>query len=65
MCNETCLGLFINESMPKVHMSFYADDVAMVNAAIGRLQRRLNVMSEFSSKYGLSINMYKIKCYDF
>ena len=57
MCNDACPGLFINESMPSVHMPLYADDVAMVNDTISRL----NLMSEFCSKYCLSINMSKTK----
>ena len=46
-CNDACPGLFINESMPNVLMLLDADGVAMVNDAIGRLQRQLNVMDEW------------------
>jgi len=47
MFNDACPALFINESMPNVLMLLDADGVAMVNDAIGRLQRQLNVMDEW------------------
>jgi len=37
-CNDACPGLFINESMLKVHILAYTNDVAIVNDTIGRLQ---------------------------
>jgi len=59
MYNDTCPGVLINESMPNIHMLLDADDVALVTDTIGRLQHQLNVMSEFCSKYYLSVDMSK------
>ena len=43
-CNIAgCNGLFANEMYPNVHMLMYADDIAIFNDSIGRLQRQLNV----------------------
>jgi len=42
--DDTCPSLFINESMPNVHMLLYADEVAMVKDTIG-------VKVEVCSKY--------------
>ena len=47
-----------NESMPNEYMLLYADGVAMVDDTIGRLQRQLNIISEFL-KCDLNIKMYK------
>jgi len=57
MSNDTPTGLFINKSMPNVHMLLRVNDVVMANDQIGRLQHQLRVVSELCSKYGLGINM--------
>ena len=49
-CNIAgCNGLFVNEMYPNVHtcMLMYADDIAIFNDSIGRLQRQLNVLGDF------------------
>ena len=62
MCNlQQCQGLFLNEIHSNVHMLMYADDIAIFNDTVGRLQTQLNVLSEFCSKYQLKFNLSKTK----
>ena len=59
-CNIAgCNGLFVNEMYPNVHMLMYADDIAIFNDSIGRLQRQLNVLGDFCGKYMLHVNLSK------
>ena len=39
----------------------YADDLAMINDTVGRLQAELNTLSTFCSNYGLRVNNTKTK----
>ena len=58
-CNITgCNGLFINEMYSNVHILMFADDIAIVNDSIGRLQQ-LNVLNDFCSKYVLNVDLFK------
>ena len=59
MCKDNCPGIFVDDAMSNVHMLLYADDIAMVNDTIGRLQKQLNIFSDFCYKYGLTVNMSK------
>jgi hypothetical protein len=54
-------GLYLNEHFPSVHVIMYADDIAMVNDTVGRLQAGLNTLSEFCQNYGLRVNKTKSK----
>jgi hypothetical protein len=59
-CNIAgCDGLFINEVHPIVHMLMFAEDIAIFDDSIGRLQQQLNVLSDFCSKYMLNVNLSK------
>ena len=46
---------------PDFHLLVYADDICIVNDTVGRIQNQLNVLSTFSYKYGLSVNLAKTK----
>ena len=54
-------GLYLNEDFSSVHVLMYADDLAMVNDTVGRLQAELNSLSQFCQKYGLRVNKLKTK----
>ena len=42
-----------------VTMLLYADDLVLIGDQIGRVQKLLNVLSEFCYKWGLQVNMSK------
>ena len=43
----------------------YADDIALVNDTIGRLQKSIDTLSTFCDRYGLKVNMSKTNVIDF
>ena len=49
-------GIYLDEEFPSVHVLMYADDLAMVNDTVGRLQAELKNLSEFCNNYGLRVN---------
>ena len=59
--NTICTGLYLDEDNPSLHMLMFADDIVLINDTVGRLQKHLNSLFEFCSKYGLSVNMNKTK----
>ena len=38
-------------------MLMYADDIALCNDNVGRLQRSIDILGIFCDKYGLKVNM--------
>jgi len=59
-CNIAgCNGLFINEIYHNVHMLMFADDIAILNDSIGRLQQQLNILSDFCNKYMLNVYLFQ------
>ena len=54
-------GIYLDEECPSVHVLMYADDLAMVNDTVGRLQAELKNLSEFCNNYGLRVNKLKTK----
>ena len=40
-------GIYLDEECPSVHVLMYADDLAMVNDTVGRIQAELKSLSEF------------------
>ena len=56
MCNQSVPGIFLNMNVPSVQVLLYADDIALVNDTVGRLQACLNVLSIFCRNYGLRVN---------
>ena len=51
-------GLYIDETF-SFDLLMYADDIALVNDTIGRLQKSINTLSTFCDCYGLKVNMSK------
>ena len=56
-----CQGIYLDEHNPNVTMLLYADDLVIVGDHIGRVQKILNVLSEFCVKWGMKVNMSKTK----
>jgi len=54
-----CKGVFVSECHPNVSMLLYADDLVLLGDNIGHVQKLLDNLSEFCSKWGLSVNMEK------
>ena len=45
----------------RIMMQLFADDLALMDVSVGGLQRKLNLLSEYCSRWGLSINKTKTK----
>lgn len=45
----------------RIIMQLFADDLALMDSTIGGLQRKLNLLSDYCTKWGLSINKLKTK----
>jgi len=54
-------GVYLSEHFSSVQIILYADDIAMVNDTVGRLQAGLNTLSKFCQDYGLRVNKTKTK----
>ena len=54
-----CPGMRIDEAFSNVSLLMYADDIALMNDTIGRLQNSIDILSTFCDKYGLKVNMSK------
>ena len=54
-----CPGVYIDNDFPTFNMLMYADDIALINDAIGRLQSSIDILSTFCDRYGLKLNMSK------
>ena len=54
-----CPGMRIDEAFSNVNLLMYADDIALMNDTIGRLQNSIDILSTFCDKYGLMVNMSK------
>ena len=62
MCKtNSCNGIYVNETYDAVNMLLYADDLVIIGDTIGHVQRLLNLLNEYCSKWGLSVNMVKTK----
>ena len=62
MCNQSGNpGIYLDETFPSVQLLMYADDLAMVNDTVGRLQAGLDTLSTFCRNYGLRVNDTKTK----
>ena len=60
MCKSAgCDGIFISENIDNVGLLLYADDLAFLNDTVGRIQKMLNVLSEFATKFCLKVNLSK------
>ena len=58
---NTCKGIFLNETFSNVPMLMYADDLVIMGDTIGNVQKLLDTLSEFCDKWGLFVNMDKTK----
>ena len=52
-----CNGTYINENVPNLITFLYADDIDLGTDTPGRLQKMINVLSEFCSKWALKANL--------
>lgn len=59
--NKGCEGVYINEEFPNVMMLLFADDATQGADTVGRLQKLLDTLADYSHKWGLSINAEKSK----
>lgn len=57
--NMNCPSIYIDNDFPDAHMLMYADDICIVNDTVGRLQKQLNVLSQFCAENGLKVNLSK------
>ena len=60
---NNCQGIYVDEHNPNVTMLLYADDLVLIGDQIGRVQKLLNVLSEFCYKWGMQVNMSKTKVF--
>ncbi len=56
-----CQGVFIDENVPNLMGLLFADDVVAGADTVGRLQKMIDVISSFCSKWGLIVNLLKTK----
>ena len=56
-----CEGIYINEYHRNITMLLYADDLIILGDQVGRVQKLLNVLSNFCSLWGLQVNLGKTK----
>lgn len=62
MINQAkCQGVYVNENAPNLASLLFADDLAGVADSVGRLQKIIDVISNFCKKWGLKINLDKTK----
>ena len=54
-----CPSIRIDNDFPDFSMLMYADDIALCNDTVGRLQRSIDILGIFCDKYGLKVNMSK------
>ena len=54
-----CPSIRVDNDFPDFSMLMYADDIALCNDTVGRLQRRIDILGIFCDKYGLKVNMSK------
>ena len=59
METSDCKGIFISEDAPNVCSLLYADDVTSSTDTVARLQQKINCISFFGDKWGLSLNINK------
>ena len=61
-CKDSdCKGIYVDEIYKDVNMLLYADDLVLVGDSIGRVQKLLNMLSDYCKKWGLKVNMGKTK----
>lgn len=53
---ESCKGVFLNESFPNVTSLLFPDDLVCCTDTVGRLQKMIDVLSRFCDRWGLSIS---------
>ena len=56
-----CKGIYVNDQYANVSMLLYADDLVIIGDQVNRVQKVLNALSKFCSKWGLYVNMSKTK----
>ena len=56
-----CQGVFIDENVPNLMGLLFADDVVAGADTVGRLQKMIDLISSFCSKWGLIVNLLKTK----
>ena len=62
MCKEQgCKGIYIDENAPNIIMLLFADDMVFCSDIVARLQKGLNLLEEYSVKWGLKVNLSKTK----
>lgn len=59
--DERCQGIYINETVPNLLQLLYADDMANFTDTVFNLQKQINVVSQFCSKFGMKVNLNKTK----
>jgi len=61
-CKElNSLGIYIDEQFHSLMLLLYADDMLEISDTVGRLQKLLNQLESFCSKWGLNVNLDKTK----
>jgi hypothetical protein len=59
--SNNCPGIHVNDDFPNLTMLLYADDLVLLGDQPGRVQRLLNVLSEYCNKWGLKVNLDKTR----
>ena len=52
-------GIFVGQDFFDILLLFYADDLCIFDDSVIGLQRKLNVLKQFSIKWGLNVNLDK------
>lgn len=61
MKRSGCQGVYLDENAPNVMILLFADDIVQGANTVGRLQKMINVLAEFCTKWGMKINLLKTK----
>ena len=59
MKNEGCQGVYVDEQNTNILMFMYADDIASGTDTVSRMQKILNVLSEYCKKWSLIVSIAK------
>ena len=57
--DHQCPSIRVDNDFPDFSMLMYADDIALCNDTVARLQRSIDILGIFCDKYGLKDNMSK------
>ena len=54
-------GVHVSDMYNNHKLLLYADDIAMFNDTVGRLQHEINILQQYCQKWGMTVNLKKTK----